>query len=142
MSLFRVGGTACLRVSRLAAPVNARFVSNVKTTPADPPSTPRKESELINKETPSEAMSRHQPDYDATIDHGTSYGPSIELHVRALSLTRFIKTILSSPQAGDGRQRTRRDRPRCCSLRRSDRFAGSYCQVSLEECQSNLAMVK
>lgn len=28
---------------------------------------------MIKKETPAEAMTRHQPDYDATIDHGTSY---------------------------------------------------------------------
>jgi NADH dehydrogenase (ubiquinone) Fe-S protein 4 len=98
MSLFRVGGTACLRASRLAAPINARFVSNVKTSPADPPTTPRKDSELINKETPSEAMSRHQPDYDATIDHGTSYSSSIELHFQALFTNSFYQdNSLQSP---------------------------------------------
>lgn len=81
MSLFRIGGAASLRVSRLSAPVNARFVSvnapkgvpSLKTTTADAPTTPPKDSSLITKETPSEAMTRHQPDYEATIDHGTSY---------------------------------------------------------------------
>jgi NADH dehydrogenase (ubiquinone) Fe-S protein 4 len=79
MSLFRIGG-ASLRVSRIATPVNARFVSSaptgipsVKTSTSDAPTTPRKDSSLINQETPSEAMARHQPDYEATIDHGTSY---------------------------------------------------------------------
>ncbi|KAJ5567106.1 hypothetical protein N7535_006412 [Penicillium sp. DV-2018c] len=78
MSLFRIGGTS-LRVSRIAAPVNARFVSSaptgtpsVKTSSSDAPTTPRKDSSLISQEAPSEAMTRHQPDYDATIDHGTS----------------------------------------------------------------------
>jgi NADH dehydrogenase (ubiquinone) Fe-S protein 4 len=79
MSLFRIGGAAGLRVSRLSAPVNARFVSNVskgasiKTSTSDAPTTPNKDSSLINKESPSEAMTRHQPDYEATIDHATSY---------------------------------------------------------------------
>ncbi|KAJ6029260.1 uncharacterized protein N7446_011394 [Penicillium canescens] len=79
MSLFRIGGAATLRASRIAAPVNARFVSNgakgvrsVKTTPSEAPTTTHSGSSLINKESPSEAMARHQPDYDATIDHGTS----------------------------------------------------------------------
>ncbi|KAJ5179879.1 hypothetical protein N7492_003089 [Penicillium capsulatum] len=79
MSLFRIGGSAGLRATRLVAPVNVRFNSTavkgapaVKTSPADAPTTPNKDSSLINKETPSEAMTRHQPDYDATIDHGTS----------------------------------------------------------------------
>ena len=77
MSLFRIGGAASLRVSRFAAPVNARFVSNlpngIKTSTSDAPTTPNKDSSLINQESPSEAMTRHQPDYEATIDHGTSY---------------------------------------------------------------------
>jgi NADH dehydrogenase (ubiquinone) Fe-S protein 4 len=80
MSLFRIGGAATLRASRIAAPVNARFVSNgakgvpsVKTTPSEAPTTTHSGSSLINKESPSEAMARHQPDYEATIDHGTSY---------------------------------------------------------------------
>ncbi|KAJ6089602.1 hypothetical protein PENARI_c028G12557 [Penicillium arizonense] len=79
MSLFRIGGAATLRASRIAAPVNARFVSNgakgvpsVKTTPSEAPTTTHSGSSLINKESPSEAMARHQPDYEATIDHGTS----------------------------------------------------------------------
>lgn len=82
MSFIRTGGSACFRVSRLAAPVNTRFVSSVaargtdarKTSPEDAPTTPPKESSLINKETPAEAMARHQPDYNAGVDHGTSYG--------------------------------------------------------------------
>jgi hypothetical protein len=45
----------------------------VKTSTSDAPGTPNKASSLISKETPSEAMTRHQPDYEATIDHGTSY---------------------------------------------------------------------
>lgn len=81
MSLFRIGGAASLRVSRFSAPVNTRFVSfkapkgdpSVKTSTSDAPTTPSKDSSLITKETPSEAMARHQPDYEATIDHGTSY---------------------------------------------------------------------
>ena len=82
MSLFRIGGAASLRVSRLAAPVNARFISanappvgvpSVKTSTSDAPTTPLKGSSLINKETPAEAMTHHKPDYEATIDHGTSY---------------------------------------------------------------------
>lgn len=80
MSLFRIGGSASLRTTRLAAPINARFnssavkgASGVKTSTADAPTTPPRDSSLINKESPSEAMTRHQPDYDATIDHGTSY---------------------------------------------------------------------
>lgn len=81
MSLFRIGGAAGLRISRIAAPVNARFVSSnlpkgdpsIKTSTSDAPSTPNRDSSLINKESPSEAMTRHQPDYEATIDHGTSY---------------------------------------------------------------------
>lgn len=81
MSLFRVSRAAYLRPSRLAAPVNTRFISSndhprdpsVKTSPTDAPTTPHQRSDLINKETPSEAMARHQPDYNATVDHGTSY---------------------------------------------------------------------
>jgi NADH dehydrogenase (ubiquinone) Fe-S protein 4 len=80
MSLFRIGGATGLRATRLAAPVNVRFVSSVtkdvKTSPADAPSTPNKDSSLINKQSPSEAMTRHQPDYEATIDQATSYDTS------------------------------------------------------------------
>lgn len=81
MSLFRIGGAASLRASRLAVPVNARFISanapvgvpSVKTNTSDAPTTPLKDSSLINKETPAEAMTHHKLDYEATIDHGTSY---------------------------------------------------------------------
>ncbi|KAJ5297749.1 hypothetical protein PENANT_c012G00976 [Penicillium antarcticum] len=79
MSLFRIRGAATLRASRISAPLNARFVSNgakgapiVKTTPSEAPTTTHSSSSLINKESPSESMARHQPDYEATIDHGTS----------------------------------------------------------------------
>lgn len=79
MSLLRVGGAARLRATRLAAPVNARFVSGpsdqVKTSPADAPTTTQHGSSLINKQTPAQALARHQPDYEATIDHGTSCVP-------------------------------------------------------------------
>lgn len=85
MSFVRAGSAACFRAGRLVAPVNARFVSHsssrapgdppVKTSPSAAPTVPPKGSSLINQESPSEAMARHQPDYDATIDHGTSYGP-------------------------------------------------------------------
>lgn len=83
MSLFRARIAAFLRPGRVAFPVNARFVSSttipgdkaVKTSPSDAPTTPHGPSEMISKESPSEAMARHQPDYNATVDHGTSYGP-------------------------------------------------------------------
>ena len=56
-------------------PINARFASGMPpmSSPDDAPTTPTKGSSLINKESPAEAMARHQPDYNATIDHGTSY---------------------------------------------------------------------
>lgn len=81
MSLMRAGTAACFRAGRLAFPVNARFVATntgrgdpaVKTKPSDAPAVPPKESSMIQEETPAEAMARHQPDYEATIDHGTSY---------------------------------------------------------------------
>jgi NADH dehydrogenase (ubiquinone) Fe-S protein 4 len=80
MSLFRIGGAAGLRTTRLVAPLNARFASNssrgtpaVKTNPSEAPTSTYSSSSLISKEGPAEAMTHHQPDYDATIDHGTSY---------------------------------------------------------------------
>ncbi|ODM15813.1 NADH-ubiquinone oxidoreductase 21 kDa subunit, mitochondrial [Aspergillus cristatus] len=81
MSFIRAGSAACFRAGRIVAPVNVRFTSNVsrapgdrpvKTSPSAAPTVPPKESSLINQETPAEAMARHQPDYNATIDHGTS----------------------------------------------------------------------
>ncbi|KAL2817380.1 ETC complex I subunit conserved region-domain-containing protein [Aspergillus granulosus] len=81
MSFVRAGNLAYSRVGRLVATNNARFLSTsplraqqspVKVNPSEAPATPHGESTLIQKETPSEAMARHQPDYDATIDHGTS----------------------------------------------------------------------
>jgi len=78
MSLFRIGGAAGLRATRLVAPVNVRFVSKftpgIKTDPSEAPTTTHSSSSLISNEGPAEAMTRHQPDYEATIDHGTSYG--------------------------------------------------------------------
>ena len=81
MSLFRIGGAAGARTVRAFAPVNARFVSNItkadpalKTNTSDAPTETHSSSSLINKEGASEAITRHQLDYDATIDHGTSYG--------------------------------------------------------------------
>jgi NADH dehydrogenase (ubiquinone) Fe-S protein 4 len=58
--------TTALRASQSEQPP-------IKVNPSEAPTTPHGESSLIQKETPSEAMARHQPDYDATIDHGTSY---------------------------------------------------------------------
>ena len=76
MSLLRVGGAARLRATRLAVPVNARFVSGpsdqVKTSPAGTPTNTRYGTSLVNKESPAQALARHQPDYEATVDHGTS----------------------------------------------------------------------
>lgn len=83
MSLFRAGGASGLRAIRLTAPVNARFVSNgskpVKTDPSEAPTSTYSSSSLISKQTPAEAMTHHQPDYEATIDHGTSYAPLLSL---------------------------------------------------------------
>ncbi|PWY79495.1 NADH-ubiquinone oxidoreductase 21 kDa subunit mitochondrial precursor [Aspergillus sclerotioniger CBS 115572] len=80
MSLVRAGRLACVRAGRFVAPVNARFVStgtgrgdpSRTSSTSDAPATPHQESTMIRKESPSEAMARHQPDYDATIDHATS----------------------------------------------------------------------
>ncbi|KAL5358410.1 ETC complex I subunit conserved region-domain-containing protein [Aspergillus floccosus] len=80
MSLMRAGTFACLRAGRFTAPVGARFLSTgvnqgnppVKTSPSDAPTTRSQGSSLIREESPAEAMARHQPDYEATIDHGTS----------------------------------------------------------------------
>lgn len=78
MSFIRARSIAQLRAVRITRPANARFFStptdsSVKVSPADAPTTPPKDSSLINKENPGEAMARHQPDYNATIDHATSY---------------------------------------------------------------------
>jgi len=80
MSLLRVGGAARPHAVRLAAPVNARFVSNpgdnVKFNPIAYPTTTSKGSSVVNKQTLSQSLARHQPDYEATVDHGTSqYSP-------------------------------------------------------------------
>jgi NADH dehydrogenase (ubiquinone) Fe-S protein 4 len=85
MSFIRAGSLAYSRVGRVIVTKNTRFLSTtalrasqseqspIKVNPSEAPTTPHGESSLIQKETPSEAMARHQPDYDATIDHGTSY---------------------------------------------------------------------
>lgn len=81
MSFLRAGGAACLRAGRLTPSINARFVSykappgeaNVKTNPDEAPGTRHHGSTLISQQDPAQAMAHHQPDYDATIDHGTSY---------------------------------------------------------------------
>ncbi|KAL4760528.1 ETC complex I subunit [Aspergillus foveolatus] len=82
MSFMKAGNLACSRVGRLVTYRNTRMLSatafkaetSVKpsSSVADAPTTPLSESTLIQKETPAEAMTRHQPDYDATVDHGTS----------------------------------------------------------------------
>lgn len=100
MSLFRIGGAAGLRSTRLLVPVNARFASNVtqgtpavKTNASEAPTSTHSGSSLINKQSPSEAMTRHQPDYEATIDHATSCAtPRIGL-LRECSLANLFSTI-------------------------------------------------
>jgi hypothetical protein len=77
MSFIRARSIATLRAGRIVHPINARFFStpadsSLKTSPSDAPTTPPKESSLIREEGPGEAMARHQPDYNATIDHATS----------------------------------------------------------------------
>ena len=100
MSFIRTGASVSLRAGRRVAPVNARFVSyssssdtgpsaEPKTSPEDAPGELPKGSSLINKESPAEAMARHQPDYNATIDHGTTYGPQ-SLGSIFRWLTKFI----------------------------------------------------
>lgn len=81
MSLLRARGSAYIRVGRLPSAfsmVSVRMLAQapVKTTPSDAPTTHQIESSVINKECSSESMARHQPDYDATVDHATSYGVS------------------------------------------------------------------
>lgn len=72
--------SAC--VSRVASPLNSRYISRSlprqsdeqapKTSPDDAPTALGDRSSIqTRKETPSEAMARHQPDYNATVDHGT-----------------------------------------------------------------------
>jgi hypothetical protein len=78
MSLMRARGSAYIRVGRLPPAPPTVFVrmlaqAPVKTTPSDAPTT---ESSVTNKESPSESMARHQPDYDAIVDHATSYESS------------------------------------------------------------------
>ena len=57
---------------------------------------------MIRKESPSEAMARHQPDYDATIDHATSYEPPTSPYWNG-SLTT-TQAILPCAQARHGWQ--------------------------------------
>ncbi|EER24172.1 NADH-ubiquinone oxidoreductase 21 kDa subunit, mitochondrial precursor, putative [Coccidioides posadasii C735 delta SOWgp] len=86
MSLLRPGriniNAGCARAARLAYPVNARFVSSSaprqldekapKTSPEDAPTDVSRGGSMIRRESPSEAMARHQPDYNATVDQATS----------------------------------------------------------------------
>lgn len=74
-------GAPFLRTVRSAYTANVRYLSSSplrqaeeppKTSPEDAPSTPSRGSSMTRKESPSEAMARHQPDYNATVDHGTS----------------------------------------------------------------------
>lgn len=108
-------GSSCLRTARLGVPANARYISQTqprradddkepkpKTSPSDAPSETSRGSSLINKESPSEAMARHQPDYNATVDHGTSsvqYRPA----KTKLSLT-FFQNIFPRTKASNGRK--------------------------------------
>lgn len=113
MSLFRIGGAAGLRATRLVAPVNARFASNVtkgtpavKTDPTEAPAGTHHGSSLINKQSPADAMTRHHPDYEATIDHGTSYATLHSVAIASPFADRFcpLQTILPGAQACDGWQ--------------------------------------
>ncbi|BDD55763.1 NADH:ubiquinone oxidoreductase 21kD subunit [Monascus purpureus] len=114
MSFIRTGGSVCFRVSKLAAPVNTRFVSSVaargtdarKTSPEDAPTTPPKESSLINKETPAEAMARHQPDYNAGVDHGTSTFSPVPKRVMNGSETGTLAAAIVSGAPMDLQART------------------------------------
>ncbi|WEW57772.1 ndufs4 NADH dehydrogenase Fe-S protein subunit [Emydomyces testavorans] len=75
-------GASYTRAAGLVCPVNARHASSStprqadgkvpKTSPQDAPADVSRGSSIIRKETPSEAMARHQPDYTATIDQATS----------------------------------------------------------------------
>ena len=113
MSLFRIGGASGLRATRLAAPVNVRFVSNgtkgtpvIKTDPSEAPTATHSSSSLIRKQGPAEAMTHHQPDYEATIDHGTSYAIPHQPPSQILSANPddSFQDLLSGPQACDGWQ--------------------------------------
>lgn len=117
MPLIRIGGAAGLRATRLAAPVNARFVSNgtkgtpaIKTSPSEAPTATHSSSSLINKQTPAEAMTHHQPDYEATIDHGTSYAnPALVAIANPVAnpCGSLFQNLFSGPQARNGWQRAR-----------------------------------
>lgn len=74
-------GVACTRTLRSAYALNARYLSSsatrqaagdVKTTTQDAPATPSTGSAITRKESAGESIPRHQPDYNATVDHGTS----------------------------------------------------------------------
>ncbi|OAX83907.1 hypothetical protein ACJ72_01720 [Emergomyces africanus] len=86
MSLLRTGrplglSAASFRAGQLTCRANARYLSKTssqhaedapKSSPADAPAALSRGSSITRKETPAEAMARHQPDYNATVDHGTS----------------------------------------------------------------------
>lgn len=104
MSLFRIGGASGLRATRLATPANVRFNSNgakgtpiIKTDPSEAPTATHSSSSLIRKQGPAEAMTHHQPDYDATIDHGTSYAIPHQPPSRILSANPIILSRTFSP---------------------------------------------
>lgn len=137
MSLFRIGGASGLRVTRLAVPVNVRFISKgskgtpVKTDPSEAPTATHSSSSLVRKQGPAEAMTHHQPDYDATIDHGTSYAIPCQPPSQILSANpdNSFQDLLPGPQACDGWQRARRDSSSCRSLRGPYRPPGPNCPV-------------
>ncbi|KAI1908052.1 ndufs4 NADH dehydrogenase Fe-S protein subunit [Ophidiomyces ophidiicola] len=87
MSLLRPGricalGVNCTRAVRFAHFSNARQLSSSATrqadekvpttTPEDAPTAISRGDSVIRRESPSEAMARHQPDYNATVDQATS----------------------------------------------------------------------
>ena len=125
MSLLRCAATghALSRVRSIAPRVqltNARYESrstadravqpSPKSDSSQSPAPTAGDSAMIRQESPSEAMVRHnQPDYEATVDHGTS---SVNLYFPCLGLAPILthpdQSILAYPEAGDGRQRGRR----------------------------------
>ncbi|EDN03108.1 NADH-ubiquinone oxidoreductase [Histoplasma capsulatum] len=86
MSLLRTGrplgrNAVSFRAGQLTFRTNARYLSRTpsreaedapKTSQADAPGVVARGRSMIRKESPAEAMARHQPNYNATVDHGTS----------------------------------------------------------------------
>ncbi|KAJ5286735.1 hypothetical protein N7478_002421 [Penicillium angulare] len=108
MSLFRIGGAAGLRATRLVAPVNVRFASNVaqgtpaiKTNASEAPTTTHSGSSLINKENPSEAMTLPKRVMDGsepgdTLPAAVLSGAPTDLQARTVRIFRPSKPATQS----------------------------------------------